>query len=207
MNVQIKTPVISIWYNPRGAIRSILDRYPQWITLALCAMFGMLIMLPLSVAPQALLGPISKERLIRHGMWAVPLMIVVAIYLQGAMVTWSSRRAGSDADAHEIRTALAFARIPMFSWFIILAIAERSVLAWRAVHPGPAPMAFGWFLFASGGALFIWSIALRRACLSEVGGIERHQQRYATRLRSLAYFGAVAAGAIGAAASHFVRIH
>src|SRR5579863_10139945 len=145
MNVQIKTPVISIWYDPRGAIRSILERYPQWITLALCAMFGILIMLPLSVAPQFLLGSIPKAQLIRHGMWAVPLMIVLTIYMQGAMVTWSSRRAGSDAEPHAIRAALAFARIPMFSWFIVLAIAERSVLAWRSVHPGPAPQLFGWF--------------------------------------------------------------
>lgn len=199
-------PVFTIWYNPRGAIRSVLARYPEWLTLPMSALFGVIIVLPITVAPEEAFGTIPKVAVVRHAMWVAPIALVAAVYLQGAMVAWSSRRAGSTAPPHAIRAALAWARLPIITWFLLLAVAERLVLAWRAIHPGPAPAIYAIGVFGCGAALICWSFAIRRECLHEVRGLEPHQARHAMRLRMLAYGGATAVGAIAAVAERLFHL-
>lgn len=122
MQTQTQNPWLTIWTEPRGTIRGIVDANPQHRVILLAILSG--IAQFLSRASNNSLG----DKVPIHGIFLVSLIIgpilgVVSLYIGGVILMWTGRWLGGQASAVEVRAALAWSSVPTI-WALVLWIPE-----------------------------------------------------------------------------------
>jgi hypothetical protein len=120
---ELGNPYLTIWTQPRLTIRQIVNQDPRYRVILLVVVAGELGALAnlMAAPPMAFtIGahPISQFsphvwRMIRLGgliIW--PLLAIVFLYIQGALIRWTGGLLGGTGKSVEVRAALAWSRIP-----------------------------------------------------------------------------------------------
>ena len=126
-------PWFSMWAHPRRTIRQIVEADPDRLVLVLAAVGG--IVEALTNATSDSQGDnLSLRTILLTALIAGPLMGIVGLWLGSILLRWTGGWIGGQADSRRIRTALAWANVPLL-WSLIL---------W-----GPALLLFGAELFTT----------------------------------------------------------
>ena len=133
MKTTTMNPWFSMWLHPRRTIRQIVATDPDRFVLLLAAVGG--IVEALTNATSDSQGDnLSLRTILLTALIAGPLMGIVGLWLGSILLRWTGGWIGGQADSRRIRTALAWANVPLL-WSLIL---------W-----GPALLLFGAELFAT----------------------------------------------------------
>ena len=133
METTPRNPWFSMWLHPRRTIRQIVEADPGRLVLVLAAVGG--IVEALTNATSDSQGDnLSLRTILLTALIAGPLMGIVGLWLGSILLRWTGGWIGGQADSRRIRTALAWANVPLL-WSLIL---------W-----GPALLLFGAELFTT----------------------------------------------------------
>jgi Yip1-like protein len=175
---------LSIWYRPRATIRRIVEVNPRdgvlmlVVVVALAgAVSGLMTRSPtaFTIAGKPI-GWFSQHQLRLYNLSMLigwPLVAIVFLYLNGALIRWSGSLLGGKATAVEVRAALAWSTIPAFARSVIYGIAAAAGLV-TAFQPEPGRFPFHDLVrssFQFGGVfvvLAIWQLIVGLKCIGEV---------------------------------------
>ena len=116
-------PWFSMWTKPRDTIQQIIDSDdPKNMVLFLAAISGISSILSGAVGnntgdQQPLVGIIAGALIVG------PIAGVIGLYISGMLLSWTGKWIGGRASAEYVRTALAWAHIPVI-WTVLLWIPE-----------------------------------------------------------------------------------
>ena len=111
-------PFLTIWFEPRATIRSIVDSNPKRLVLVLAVLAGTLGLLMGALQLVQQLGTVANRIL----PWAGPagaLLGVIGLYFSGAIYTWVGKWFGGDATSEETRAAIAWSKVPALVLYAI----------------------------------------------------------------------------------------
>jgi hypothetical protein len=124
--------------------------------------------------------PGVKPLIVAFAVVAGTLLMTSVIYVNGAFSAWSAGRVGGKATVSEVSEAIALSLIPFVSFFALGTTVEIVAIS---VYGDPPPAKrqtaplWAYPILVLGGALLVWSIALRRQCITEVQGLSSPQAR------------------------------
>lgn len=111
-------PWFSMWRHPRRTIRQIVETDPERLVLLLAALGG--IVQGLASASNKSQGDrVSLTVILLANLVLGPVMGIVGLWLGGALLRWTGRWIGGQADTRRVRTALAWSNVPMI-WSLLL---------------------------------------------------------------------------------------
>ena len=192
MNPTMTQAFLTIWYEPRATIRRIVDSDPRTGVIALVALtgvFGPLANLAVGSPVAFTIGAHAIHffqshtwRLINLAMVAAgPLLAIVMLYTNGALLRWAGGLLGGTAHAFEVRAALAWSTIPsLMTSLLYLCVALLGLVpAPQIPEPSHDPraaldsMIHAWSTpFAGVGVVFvifgIWGLVVLVKCVAEV---------------------------------------
>ena len=168
-------PWFSMWLHPRRTIRQIVATNPDRLVLVLASISGIV---------QGFANAESKSRGDKTSLATVlllslivgPLMGIFGLWLGGMLLRWTGRWLGGQADSRRIRTALAWANVPMV-WSLLLWIpaillfgAELFTKATPIIEASSRLSAL-YLVFSIGTAgIGVWSFVVLLHALGEVQG-------------------------------------
>jgi Yip1 domain len=180
----IESDYARILVRPRATIRTIVDRDPRERVIALVAVAGFIGAVSAALqlrSPQAFaIGTRAIPAIVPATLWKIriaqviasPVLAVVFLYINGAILRWSGALFGGTAKAVEVRAALGWSSVPSILSSLILIVFTLlyppSVVALSQHSPPTAILArelprLG-FIFAL--AAYVFVIYLN--CLAEV---------------------------------------
>lgn len=161
----------SIWTKPRKTVRYLLDTDPRYMVLFLAALTGVS-----QVLDRASFGSLGDtvplSTILLAALLLGPVSGIVALYVGGALIAWTGRWIGGAASAEHIRTAIAWASVPIAAslllWVVDLSVIGESMFTTSLVEGGAA----GWMMISALGAvvLGIWSLVLLFKGVGEAQG-------------------------------------
>jgi len=166
-------PWLSIWLQPRATIRQIVDTNPRQQVLLLAALGGVVEtldrasmrsagdMLPLA----AILGVAALGG---------PIFGIVSLYIGGWVLRWSGAQLGGQANAEQVRAAIAWSGVPSLFTSVVL-IPQLAVFG-RELFTTETPIVDSsntYLAFLLGTGLIetvggIWGLVTLTKCLGEV---------------------------------------
>ena len=133
METPLLNPWFSMWLHPRQTIRQIVSTNPDRLVVLLAAVGGIAEALT-NAASDSKGDDISLQAILLTALFGGPIMGIVGLWLGGLLLRWTGGWLGGQADTRSVRTALAWANVPLI-W---------SLLLW-----GPALLFFGAELFTT----------------------------------------------------------
>jgi hypothetical protein len=111
-------PWIAVWTRPRHTIRHLVTYASESALLPLAAVGG--VVQALDRASSRSLGDNIPFDVILALCGALgPLIGIIELYLGSALISWTGRWIGGNAESDEIRTAVAWANVPLIGVFVI----------------------------------------------------------------------------------------
>jgi signal peptidase I len=159
----------AIWWKPQAAIDAVVHREGKSHTLVLAALAGVA-----TVMGFAALNPsLHWFAVVTVALLAGPLAGLLALYIDGALLSWIGRPLGGRASPSTLRTAIAWASMPSILALLIMlgAIAvykQEFLRAFAALDRVDDPVLVSVALIA--GLLPLWAIFLK---IRTVGAVQR----------------------------------
>jgi Yip1 domain len=173
-----------ILVSPRATIRAIVDRDPRDRVIALvviCGFIGAVAAVMQFRSPQAFtIGSRSIPMIASATMWKIrvgqiiasPILAVMSLYVNGAVLRWSGGLFGGTAKAVEVRAAIGWASIPSILIGLVL-------IAFALIHPPTAitmseeqsvlsMLAHDWMTLALSTVLGLYAFVILLKCVAEV---------------------------------------
>lgn len=145
------SPWLTIWMHPKKTMRHILDNYPARLNhvLAICGAFTRVVTYSISWYTWWMTALIWLSLSIFSGLFA--------LYVMGGLLKWTGNWLKGSATFAEVRSALAWAQIPVFIFFLI-----EQLLLWGVGGDGSNLVyASVYFIFA------LWASIIFLCCLAE----------------------------------------
>ncbi len=123
MTASSRSPYLTIWTEPRGTIRQIVDRNPGYHAIFLVVLGAeMAACWGLLVKPTALaqMVPQMTPQMVQHTLRIVslaallvsPPLAILSLYGTGALLRWAGGLLGGTATSAEVRAAIAWSTVP-----------------------------------------------------------------------------------------------
>lgn len=181
-----RSPYLTIWTEPRGTIRQIVDRDPRYRVIflvvlgaELAASWGLLIKpSALQIAPQ--LAPEMVQHTLRTvslaALVASPIFAIISLYGAGALLRWTGGLLAGTATATEVRAAIAWSTVPAIVSTAISLLGLATGAMTLPVPPNPVGLHVGLQTLLGQVNLFeviylilaIWGAVIWLKCLGEV---------------------------------------
>jgi hypothetical protein len=168
----IQSPWLSIWIEPRGTIRQIVDSNPERHVLLLAVLTGVYRALD-NAAARDLGDSLSLPAIFILSLIFGAIGGMISLYITGAVFTWSGNLFGGEASSEEVRTAAAWSSVPDVVLLVVL-LFPMAVLGreWFSSSPDlPDNALIGLWLLGLVGigiVLTLWRVFLFVKCLAEV---------------------------------------
>ncbi|MGE0022597.1 MAG: signal peptidase I [Hyphomicrobium sp.] len=162
-------PWTAIWWKPQAAIDAVVRREGRSYTLVLAALMGSATV----IGGVALVPNLHWFAVVAFAILVGPLAGLIALYVDGVLLSWVGRALGGRASQSTLRTAIAWSALPSIAALLIvlgaIAISKQNFLrAYAAPDSVDDPVLFSVVLIA--GLLPLWAIFLR---IRTVGAVQR----------------------------------
>jgi hypothetical protein len=168
----IRSPWLSIWIEPRGTIRKIVDSDPERHVLLLAVLAGVYRALE-NAADRAMGDDASLLGILALSLVSGLIGGVISLYIAGAVFTWAGSLFGGEASSEDVRAAAAWSSVPDVVLLIVLlfpmAVFGREWFSSSLNLPDNALIGL-WLLglVGVGIVLTVWKAFLFVKCLAEV---------------------------------------
>lgn len=161
-------PWTAMWWKPQAAINAVVHREGRSHTLVLAALMGVATVIG-AVAP---IPNLHWFAVITFAILVGPLAGLIALYIDGALLSWVGRALGGRASQSTLRTAIAWSALPSIAALLIVLAAiavfgQEFLGAFAAPDGVDDPVLFSVALVA--GLLPLWAIFLR---IRTVGAVQ-----------------------------------
>jgi Yip1 domain len=147
-----ENPFWTIWFRPRATIRGIVETNPTLHVLPL-AIVGGILQVVQSASQQNFVERLSIPAIALVGVLVGPPLGLFSLYVGAWFAVLTCRLFGGQADAREVRAALAWSTVPLLAtipiWLIQLAVLGREVFTSGLVSAArdlPTLVPLIWFL-------------------------------------------------------------
>lgn len=168
-------PWSSMWIRPRETVRHLVETDPKRMVLVLAALAGVCQLLN-RASIRNLGDTLSTPLILLSALVLGPPFGIVALYIGGALIAWTGKWIGGSAPSSHIRTALAWANVPIAAtlvvWIVDLALLGHDNFTTAKPRLQASP-GLSFLLMASGVVsvvLGIWAIVLMLKGVGEVQG-------------------------------------
>lgn len=162
-------PWTAIWWRPQAALNAVVQRGGGSYTLLLAALMGIATL----IGSLLLASNLHWFALIAGAVVAGPLVGLVGLYVEGAVLSWTGRPLGGRASQDTLRTAVAWAALPNIAMLLIV-LGALAVFQQKFVRASVAPEGVGdpvlLALTLIVALLPLWGIVLR---IRTVGAAQR----------------------------------
>lgn len=171
----VVNPWRSIWLHPRDTVRHLVQTNPDHLILVLAALAGVAQMLD-RAAGRSLGDTVSFPMILGLALVFGPLFGILTLYVSSILIAWTGGWIGGSAPSRHIRTAMAWAGVPVVAGLVLWVVAipvlgdETFTTAMPRVE---ASLGLALFMMAWGLALFVlgvWSLILLFKSVGEVQG-------------------------------------
>ena len=175
METKPLNPWFSMWLHPRRTIRQIVETNPDRFVLALAAVGGIAEALT-NASSDSKGDNLSLRAILLTALIGGPLMGVLGLWLGGILLRWTGGWLGGQADTRRVRTALAWANVPLvwslLLWVPALLLFGAELFTEATPVLDASSMLSGLHLvFSFGiGIVSIWSLVVFLHALGEVQG-------------------------------------
>ena len=158
-------PWLSIWIRPRRTIRTLLETEPERAVLLLAAVGG--VAESLNRASSSGLGDrIPYDVVLALAVAIGPLAGILTLFLGGYILSWTGHWIGGQGTAEDVRTALAWANVPVLGilalWVIEIAFIGSELFTTATPRLDSNPLlATSFLMFFLGQMVFgIWALVI-----------------------------------------------
>ena len=176
---------VRILISPRATIRAIVDRDPRDKVFALIAVAGFIGALAAAIqfrSPQAfsigrqaipMIAPATTWKIRIGQVIASPILAILFLYINGAILRWSGSLFGGTANNVEVRAALGWSSVvSILSALILLAFTvidpPPTPIAASDLHSAWAALAREWPRLALAMVLALYGLIIALKCIGEV---------------------------------------
>jgi signal peptidase I len=165
----ILNPWTAIWWKPQAAINAVVQRAGRSYTLVLAALMGV----ATAIGVAALIPNLHWFAVVTVAVLIGPFAGLLALYVDGALLSWIGRPLGGSASQSKLRTAIAWAAVPNIAALLIvlggIAVYKQDFLRAFAVPDGvDDPVLLSVAVIA--GLFPLWAVFLR---IRTVGAVQR----------------------------------
>lgn len=168
-------PWRSIWLSPRNTVRHLVQTDPDHLILVLAALAGVAQVLD-RASGRSMGDTVSFPMILGFAVLLGPIFGVLTLYISSALIAWTGRWIGGSAPSRHIRTAMAWAGVPVVAalvlWVIAIAVLGDEMFT-TAMPRVEANLGLAFLTMALGLAIFalgVWSLILLLKCVGEVQG-------------------------------------
>lgn len=158
-------PWLSIWIRPRLTIRTLLESEPERAVLLLAAVGG--VAEALDRASSSGIGDrVPYDVALAVTLAVGPLAGILTLFLGGYVLSWTGRWIGGQSTAEDVRTALAWANVPVLGilalWVMEIAFIGSELFTTATPRLDSSPLLGNAFLmFFLGQMIFgIWALII-----------------------------------------------
>lgn len=167
--VAIVNPWTAIWWKPQAAINAVVQRAGKSYTLMLAALMGIATLIGFA----ALIPNLHWFAVVVFAFLVGPLAGLLALYVDGAVLSWIGRPLGGSASQRTLRTAIAWAAVPNIAALLIMlggiaVFRQDFLLAFAAPDGVDNPVLLTVAVVAA--LLPLWGVFLR---IRTVGAVQR----------------------------------
>lgn len=171
----VVNPWRSMWLRPRDTVRHLVQTSPDRLVLVLAGLAGVAQILD-RAAGEAAGDTLSLPMILGFALVLGPLFGILSLYIGSALVAWTGRWIGGSAPPHHIRTAMAWAGVPVVAglvlWIVVIAVLGEEMFT-TPMPQTEASLGLALFAILCGIALFVlgvWSLVLLFKSVGEVQG-------------------------------------
>lgn len=165
----ILNPWTAIWWKPQAAINAVVQRAGRSYTLVLAALMGV----ATAIGVAALITDLHWFAVVAVAFVVGPFAGLLALYVDGALLSWIGRPLGGSASQSKLRTAIAWAALPNIAALLIMlggiAVYHQAFLRANAA-PGGIKDPVLMIVIVVLVALQLWGLFLK---IRTVGAVQR----------------------------------
>jgi hypothetical protein len=111
-------PWLSMWTRPRETVRQLLRTSPAWVILLLAALAGVGQVLD-NASFRNLGDSYPAGMIVVLAVLLGPAFGIIGLYIGGVLVAWTGHWIGGTAPARDVRTAMAWAGLPLVAGLVV----------------------------------------------------------------------------------------
>lgn len=171
----VMNPWASMWLRPRETVRHLVQTNPDHRVLLLAGLAGVVQALD-RAAGEALGDALSLPMILGFTVVMGPVFGIISLYLGSVVVAWTGKWIGGSASRRYVRTAMAWAGLPVVAalvlWVVMIAAVGDGMFI---TDTSQLDTSLGAALLVAGSGLAlivlgIWSLVLFVKALGEVQG-------------------------------------
>lgn len=168
-------PWLTIWLDPRGTIRRIVEHDPKQLVLLLASLSGMSQTLN-SAAQRSIGDDLALPYILASVIIGGPISGLIGLYLGSWLLKLTGGWVGGRADALRIRTAIAWGSVPtvwgLVLWIALVLVFRQELFASASPLRDSSVALTAFYMLASAAQIVIgiWAVVVFLHCLGQVQG-------------------------------------